>query len=157
VNGQELRQRRERLGLSQAQLAAALGTTQNTISRWELNEITIEKPQMLAWALEAIETRIKRMRVYTPVNLLEAIREIKHRIDRDFDAVEMCERLNETWPQLNEIDPVNFHTVAQVLHILTGPGYGVIQLVKENKQDSRYSRYARTEIAQKHRDKKIGF
>jgi len=57
VSGAELRKRREGLGLSQSALAARLGTTQNTISRWELGEMEIEKPAMLDLALQALETR----------------------------------------------------------------------------------------------------
>lgn len=57
MTGDELRERRERLGLSQVALAKLLGTTQNTISRWELGTLPIEKSQMLELALEALERR----------------------------------------------------------------------------------------------------
>jgi transcriptional regulator with XRE-family HTH domain len=57
MTGAELKARRERLGLSQTALANLLGTTQNTISRWELGTLQIEKSQMLELALEALEKR----------------------------------------------------------------------------------------------------
>ncbi len=57
MSGDELRVRRERLGLSQSALAAKLGTTQNTISRWEIGTLNIEKAEMLELALEALEKR----------------------------------------------------------------------------------------------------
>jgi transcriptional regulator with XRE-family HTH domain len=57
MTGDELRTRREKLGLSQSALAQLLGTTQNTISRWELETLPIEKPQMLDLALEALEKK----------------------------------------------------------------------------------------------------
>jgi transcriptional regulator with XRE-family HTH domain len=55
MTGAELRARREGLGLSQSALAARLGTTQNTVSRWELETLPIEKPEMLDLALRALE------------------------------------------------------------------------------------------------------
>lgn len=55
MTGDELRDRREKLGMSQTRLAQLLGTTQNTISRWELGEMQIEKSEMLDLALQALE------------------------------------------------------------------------------------------------------
>jgi transcriptional regulator with XRE-family HTH domain len=57
MDGQELRRRREALGLSQADLGRLLGVMQNTVSRWELGLVVIRHPKILALALEAIETR----------------------------------------------------------------------------------------------------
>ncbi len=55
VTGAELKARREKLELSQTALASKLGTTQNTISRWELQTFEIEKSRMLDLALKTLE------------------------------------------------------------------------------------------------------
>jgi transcriptional regulator with XRE-family HTH domain len=57
MTGQELKDFRARLGLSQAQLASALGVAVMTVSRWERGEQRIEHPQMLQLALERLEDR----------------------------------------------------------------------------------------------------
>lgn len=53
---------RARLGLSQTGLAAQLGVTQNTISRWERGEMEIANPTMLRLALERLEQQIHEPR-----------------------------------------------------------------------------------------------
>jgi transcriptional regulator with XRE-family HTH domain len=52
-----LRETRTRLGLSQDQLAKALGVSTNTVARWERGALTIGTPAMLALALESLERR----------------------------------------------------------------------------------------------------
>lgn len=52
---EELRRRRDRLGLTQAQLAARLDATPNTVARWERGELTMAKGAMIALALDAVE------------------------------------------------------------------------------------------------------
>src|SRR5450756_1103011 len=54
VDGRELRLRREGLGLTQAQLASALGVSSNTIARWERGEMKIENPRLLSLAMAAL-------------------------------------------------------------------------------------------------------
>jgi transcriptional regulator with XRE-family HTH domain len=54
VDGRELRLRREGLGFTQAQLAAALGVSSNTIARWERGEMKIDNPRMLSLAMAAL-------------------------------------------------------------------------------------------------------
>lgn len=44
MKGEELRAIREKLGWFQAQMAAALGVTANTVARWERNEVPIREP-----------------------------------------------------------------------------------------------------------------
>ncbi len=44
VAGRELKGIRVRLGLTQAQLAEAVGVTPNTVARWERSEISISEP-----------------------------------------------------------------------------------------------------------------
>jgi len=53
----DLHARRLSLGMTQAQLASALGATPNTVARWERGELKIERPETLALALEALEAR----------------------------------------------------------------------------------------------------
>lgn len=55
MNGEELKAFRERLDLSQEQLAKELKVASNTISRWELG--TRKIPEYLELALETIERR----------------------------------------------------------------------------------------------------
>ncbi|HEV8635169.1 MAG TPA: helix-turn-helix domain-containing protein [Chloroflexota bacterium] len=50
----ELKRRRAALGLSQTALAALLGVPRNTVWRWEAGELTVEKPVMLALALDQL-------------------------------------------------------------------------------------------------------
>lgn len=64
MEANELKERRERLGLTQDELARLLTVARNTISRWELGERSI--PSFLDLALKQIEqgrtasTRAKR-------------------------------------------------------------------------------------------------
>ena len=58
MNGDELRQRREGLGMTQEQLANALGVNTMTVSRWERGVRSI--PPHLTLALEAIEIKEKK-------------------------------------------------------------------------------------------------
>ncbi|MGA9767917.1 MAG: helix-turn-helix transcriptional regulator [Blastocatellia bacterium] len=58
MNGDELKQRREELGMTQEQLAKALGVNIMTISRWERGVRSI--PPHLSLALEAIEIKQKK-------------------------------------------------------------------------------------------------
>lgn len=57
--GAELKQRREKLGLSQASLAQKLGTSTNTVARWEREEMKIQNPEMLNLALKTLERENK--------------------------------------------------------------------------------------------------
>jgi DNA-binding transcriptional regulator YiaG len=51
----ELKQRRERLGLTQVQLAALLDVQPTTVSRWETGSKIIGHRGMLDLALQALE------------------------------------------------------------------------------------------------------
>jgi DNA-binding transcriptional regulator YiaG len=44
MTGRELRTIREKLSLTQAALADAIGVTSNTVARWERGEMTISEP-----------------------------------------------------------------------------------------------------------------
>lgn len=51
---EELREARQALGMSQRQLAKALGLPWNTLARWERGEVGIRHPEMLRLALKAL-------------------------------------------------------------------------------------------------------
>lgn len=55
MNGQKLKETREKLGLSQAKLGEWLEVSSNTIARWERGEVPITHPKMLHLAMKAIE------------------------------------------------------------------------------------------------------
>lgn len=57
VNGNELKDFRAKLGLTQQQLADALSVDRNTVARWERDERAI--PPFLPLALETLERRQK--------------------------------------------------------------------------------------------------
>jgi transcriptional regulator with XRE-family HTH domain len=56
VTGKELRDYREKLGLTQKELADKLGVAMNTVSRWELEERKI--PEFLSLALKTVEREL---------------------------------------------------------------------------------------------------
>ena len=53
MEGIELRERREALGMTQERLAAALNVAANTVARWERDERAI--PPHLSLALDTVE------------------------------------------------------------------------------------------------------
>ena len=53
MTGDELRNKREELGMTQEQLAVALGVAPNTVARWERGERNI--PPYLSLALQTVE------------------------------------------------------------------------------------------------------
>lgn len=55
MDGHELRVIRTKLNMNQEQLAAVLGVTQNTISRWESGKVAIRHDQILELALRCLE------------------------------------------------------------------------------------------------------
>lgn len=55
MTGKELRSRRQKLGLTQAQLGQALRRPQATISRWESGQMQMENADVLRFLLRALE------------------------------------------------------------------------------------------------------
>lgn len=55
MTGEDLRERRKRLGLTQSDLAKLLGTTETTIRRNEKGQSPIQNPTMLDLALKTLE------------------------------------------------------------------------------------------------------
>ena len=60
MDKEELKAFREKLGMTQAELAKALKVAPNSVSRWELGERKI--PEFLDLALETIERRMKKQK-----------------------------------------------------------------------------------------------
>ena len=56
IDGAKLRKERERLGLSQLELARKLSVSPNTVARWERGELKIEHAGMLQLALRSLRT-----------------------------------------------------------------------------------------------------
>ena len=54
LDGAKLRKERERIGLSQLELARKLSVSANTVARWERGELKIEHPGMLQLALKSL-------------------------------------------------------------------------------------------------------
>lgn len=65
MTGDELKLRREQLGLSQPELAAALGIPQPTIARWETGALNIRHGRIIDYALRYLQ----RTRAPRPVQL----------------------------------------------------------------------------------------
>jgi transcriptional regulator with XRE-family HTH domain len=70
VTPEELRTRREALGLTQAQLGKFLGKPTNTIARWERGELRVESPLMLAAALAGLERAVSDHRRRAPARVV---------------------------------------------------------------------------------------
>jgi transcriptional regulator with XRE-family HTH domain/uncharacterized protein YuzE len=66
LDGAKLRKERERIGLSQLELARKLSVSPNTVARWERGELKIEHPGMLQLALKSL--RATSGTASTPVN-----------------------------------------------------------------------------------------
>lgn len=63
---EELRRRRQALGLSQAQLGVQLGADRQTIARWEAGTLRIRHPRTVALALWALAHGAEKTRGETP-------------------------------------------------------------------------------------------
>src|SRR5262249_52928163 len=60
INAAQLKDRRRALGLTQQELASALGVTSNTVARWERGEREIGQPQLVEIAIERLEQHAAR-------------------------------------------------------------------------------------------------
>jgi transcriptional regulator with XRE-family HTH domain len=59
MTGQELRNTRKRLALTQAELGEKLGISGNTIARWEREEILPQSAEMLRLAMARLEDELR--------------------------------------------------------------------------------------------------
>lgn len=55
----KLREMRQKLGMTQTELAAALGVSQVTISSWETEAFKIQQPEILKLAVQHLACRRK--------------------------------------------------------------------------------------------------
>jgi transcriptional regulator with XRE-family HTH domain len=58
MNGDELKERRNALGMTQAELAEILDVKPNTVARWENGVLAV--PQTVALAMETVEREYKK-------------------------------------------------------------------------------------------------
>jgi transcriptional regulator with XRE-family HTH domain len=61
MNGQELKERRLKLGLTQRQLSNLLGVSENTVYRWEAGSLSILPKKVSAF--EKIEAKLSKRKM----------------------------------------------------------------------------------------------
>lgn len=66
MNGEQLRQEREQLGLSQQRLADLLDVRQSTISEWEKGKVTIRHERILELAMREVARALLRVEPKEP-------------------------------------------------------------------------------------------
>ncbi|MBV9601660.1 MAG: helix-turn-helix domain-containing protein [Chloroflexi bacterium] len=93
-----LRERRQSLGLSQADLGRTLGVARNTVARWERGELEIRHPELVSLALDRLarqpETRADPAVDEKRRNNLPA--ETTSFIGREDEVAALCEQLGNT-------------------------------------------------------------
>jgi len=62
LDGEKLRGDRERIGMSQLELARKLSVSPNTVARWERGELKIQHPGMLQLALSSLRSQARGRR-----------------------------------------------------------------------------------------------
>jgi predicted ATPase/DNA-binding CsgD family transcriptional regulator/transcriptional regulator with XRE-family HTH domain len=90
----ELRQRREALHLTQAELARAVGVARNTVARWERGELQIRQPGLVAHALDRLEERqsqggANRPTALAPQSTRKLIAELTSFVGREHELAEL--------------------------------------------------------------------
>ena len=60
ITGEQLREERSRLRMTQEELAEELGVSRVTLNRWERETMAIQQQRMLILALESIKRRKRR-------------------------------------------------------------------------------------------------
>jgi DNA-binding transcriptional regulator YiaG len=104
MNKDELKQFRERIGLTQGGLSKALGVANNTVSRWELGQRSI--PEFLPLALETIERRLSKVKDESTVGSKTENAVIAPKAPKPTDGmlstVEVATRLNVSRKSVND-------------------------------------------------------
>ncbi len=104
MNKDELKQFRERIGLTQGGLSKALGVANNTVSRWELGQRSI--PEFLPLALETIERRLSKVKDESTVGSKTENAVIAPKVPKATDGmlstVEVATRLDVSRKSVND-------------------------------------------------------
>jgi transcriptional regulator with XRE-family HTH domain len=80
---QIIRQTREKLKLTQAELGQYLGVAGNTVARWERQISSPEYPEMLELALLGLEIKLRNVKTREKIRKIETeVRQIHSRIDK---------------------------------------------------------------------------
>lgn len=78
-----IRETREKLKLTQAELGTHLGVAGNTVARWERGVSSPEYPEMLELALIGLEIKLRNVKTRDKIRKLETeIRQIHTRIEK---------------------------------------------------------------------------
>lgn len=80
MTGQQIREKRTALGMTQAELGDALGVAKNTIARWERDELTPQSPEMLRLAFVGLS--IERQHAPSGAELVSKIERSTKKIRR---------------------------------------------------------------------------
>ena len=83
-----IRQTREKLKLTQAELGKHLGVAGNTVARWERGISSPERPEMLALALLGLTVKLRNVQTREKIRKLETdIRRIHAKTDKTLVAM----------------------------------------------------------------------
>jgi transcriptional regulator with XRE-family HTH domain len=117
LTGQEIRDRRKALKLTQSELAKRLGVIRLTVQRWESGTLTIKSPEMVDLALETLERKSKRMQTEEnmsqpyPVEFADTGSIETHQAffqaysgDEPISVLQSPPRIGETWRVVAEWD-----------------------------------------------------
>lgn len=91
MDGKEIRENREYLGLTQEELGKLFGKTANTIARWERDEVKFESPLILRLAFEALKRKCGRSKTAKRNALIEA--EIFENLAKTGETIERIKKM----------------------------------------------------------------
>jgi len=83
LDGSKLRREREKLGLSQLELARNLSVSTNTIARWERGELKIEHPGMLQHALSGLRANRSTNRINSSHTITPRVMDKRPQVGRN--------------------------------------------------------------------------
>lgn len=83
-----IRETREKLKLTQAEIGKHLGVAGNTVARWERGISSPEYPEMLELALLGLEVKMRDVKTRDKIRKLETeIRQIHRRIEKGLEEM----------------------------------------------------------------------